>query len=120
MKLPLKFRGADMSASTRTDWVKLPAQAKRCAIDLGWPATGTPIGTLSIELSNDSNAATGAAYPIAIATNPTGGAGSILLDNIQTSARFLAVVYAVTSGGVGAAFTGMGGAGTAPTVEIKE
>lgn len=121
MRIPLVFKG-DMSASTRTYWAELPAGMKRVAIGIGWPATGTPVGTLSIELATHKNeSVTGAVYTPAPSLHPTGGAANLLIDNIVTAARSIAVVYTRTSGGTGASFTDETGvAGTKPTLIVRE
>jgi hypothetical protein len=122
MKQPLEWIGADLSASTRTKWIKRPPGAKKACIGIGWPATGTPVGTLSIEVSDHGKpGVAGAAYPVAITTNPSGTANTLILDLIETAADAIAMVYTRTSGGTGAVFTDSSGvAGTLPQITWME
>jgi hypothetical protein len=122
MILPLVFKAADLSASTRSEWVRLPSAFKRACIGIGWTDVDSPTGTLSIEVSVDGVPGTaGAAYPITISTNPAGTSAAVVLDGIVTSAPYIAVVYTVTSGGTDDTFIGdQLVAGSLPTISITE
>jgi hypothetical protein len=120
MRTPIVFKAADISATTRSEWVKLPPGAKSIAIGIGWPGTDAPTGTLAIEVStHGTSGVAGAAYPVVIGTQPAGVAGALFLDKIETAAEFLAVTYTVVSGGTGAVFTDEAG-GNLPALVIKE
>jgi hypothetical protein len=123
MRLPLEWVGNSLAADDVTKWVRLPDACKKIAIGIGWPATGTPVGTLSIQVSNHGKAGVaGAAYPITIATQPTGAtAKTVVLDNIETGAKFVRMVYTRGSGGTGCIFVDDSGvAGTTPSIDVKE
>lgn len=120
MRIPIVFTAADLSATTRSKWCKLPPGAKKCAIGIGWPATDAPTGTIAIEVSTHGiDGVAGAAYPVVIGTQPAGSAGTLFLDNIETAAEFIAVTYTRVSGGTGAVFTDEAG-GLPPALVIKE
>ena len=102
----------DMSAAMRTPWIA--KSAAQMSLWLTWTATGSPNGTFSVEVTNDPTAATGIAVPAAYlpgiaAGQPGGTAGRMVIDPIQTSAVFLAVVYTPSSGGSGAVATAIMG-----------
>jgi hypothetical protein len=123
MKKPLEWKLNSLAASDTTKWVPVPKQCKRICIAMGWPATGSPIGTLAIEVSNHGTEGTsGAAYSPAPSTNPSGAvAANIILDNIVTSACYIRMTYTASSGGTACVFTNDSGvAGTSPTIEFKE
>jgi hypothetical protein len=122
MRIPLVFDAADISATTRSRWAKLPPGAKKCAIGIAWTDVDSPTGTLAIEVSTHGlEGVAGAAYPVVIGTHPAGSVGSLLLDNIETAAEFIAVTYTVVSGGVDDVFTDESGvAGRPPALIIKE
>ena len=123
MKLgPLEWIANSLAANDVTKWVRLPPQTKKLTIGIGWPATGTPVGTLAIEISNHGKpGVAGAPYPTTITTNPAGTANTLVLDNIETSCTYIRMTYTAGSGGTGASFTDDSGvSGTLPTIETKE
>jgi hypothetical protein len=122
MQKPLEWIDNSLAANDVTKWVQIPPQTKRICIAMGWPATGTPIGTLEIQVSNHGKVGVaGAAYSPAPSTNPTGGADNIILDNIVTACRYIRMTYTAGSGGTGCIFTSDSGvAGTTPTIDFKE
>ena len=106
--------GGDASASRRSAWIPIRS-TRNLSIEMTLPATGSPVGVISIEISN-SGVPGQAGRPLdsiylAGLTQPSGGAWSCFLDNIQTTALYLAIVYTRTSGGVGANFTDGSGSG---------
>lgn len=119
---------ADLSASTRSNWVPVPRGAKRLALDFGWTATGTPVGTFSVEVTNNKDAASGVVlgsqgvgYTVTFGTQPAGSAGGMILDNLTTACDYIALVYTRTSGGTGATVTDSASTvGTLPTMVIKD
>lgn len=123
-----KMAAADLSASTRSNWVPIPRGAKRLAIDFGWTATGTPVGVFSVEVTNNPGAASGftlgaegAAYTVTFGTQPAGTTAGMILDNLTTACDYIALVYTATSGGTGAVVTdSTHTAGTLPTLVIKD
>ena len=123
MKKPLDWKANSLAANDVTKWVPVPPQCKRICIAMGWPATGSPVGTLAIEVSNHGIEGTaGAAYSPAPSVNPSGAvAANIVLDNIVTAAAYIRMTYTNSSGGTACIFTNETGvAGTTPTIEFKE
>ena len=107
---------ADMAASFRSAPIYVGPGSKHISLEVSWPATGTPRGAFTLEAANSSADATGAPFPATAATawtsqQPAGSAGSAFLDNIETAALYVFVVYAATSGGTGAAATAIVGRG---------
>ena len=99
--------GGDASASRRSAWMPLNGHRQFC-LDLNLPSTGTPIGVVSVELS-DSGAPGVHGFPISTSalpglTQPSGTSWSCLIDNIVSTAPYFCLVYTRTSGGAGAAF----------------
>src|SRR5512147_1753705 len=114
---PLEWHNADLSASDYTKWIKVPPQAKYASLGIGWTATGAPEGALTIEASNHGREGTAGATILTLTTTPSGSANSTLADLVQTSASYLLVRYARTSGGTGATWTDDSGvAGTVPVI----
>lgn len=106
--------GGDMSANRRSQWVDLRG-CHNGALEIAWPATGTPVGTIAIEVSNHgAYGVAGVVYSPAIAKQPAGTADGTLFDGIFTTAKFICVTYTVTSGGTGASFTDLSGVATKP------
>lgn len=97
----LSFDG-DMSATRTSTSVKLVG--RHASIRFAWPATGYPVGTFGLRVSDDD--ATWTTVPAALlpgATQPDGsGAGSWRIDGLETDAAYLSATYTPTSGGVGA------------------
>jgi len=107
---------ADMAASFRSAPIYVGPGSKHISLEVSWPATGTPRGAFTLEAANSSADATGAAFPATAASawtgqQPAGSAGSAFLDNIETAALYVFVVYTATSGGTGATATAIVGRG---------
>ena len=98
----------DMSVSGVTDWFDM--EKLNTGIDLVWPATGTPIGVVSVELTSDKTDLTNVVVVSSSSmspapTQPSGGADRTCWDNIKTCEPYGRVRYACTSGGTGATMT---------------
>lgn len=91
----------DLSESGVTGW--LPTATLLSAIDCSWPGTGSPMGTLSIELTSDPND-TGRVVMAAGSVALTGVAGRACFD-LGTCEPYARVRYAWSLGGGGAALT---------------
>jgi hypothetical protein len=112
---PVVFRAADLSATQSSDWIPRRSTAKKGCVGIGWPATGTPVGALTIEES-DSPLSTSGALLATLTTTPTGGAASTMFT-FETAAPYVRIKYTAASGGTGAAWTNSTGtAGTTPTL----
>lgn len=103
MRVPLTFSTADLSASCVSQWVARKSDTCSASIGIGWPATGTPVGTLTIEGSDTSTGATGVTIATP-ATTPTGGAAGTIIEIGPIAVAFVRVKYTRTSGGTGATF----------------
>lgn len=109
------FHAADLSATQASDWIPRPSKDTKGCLGIGWPATDSPTGALTIEES-DSPSSTSGALLATLTTTPAGSAASTLVT-FATSAAYVRVVYTRTSGGTGAAWTNSTGtAGTIPTL----
>ena len=97
----------DMSAAMRTGWLR---RGERGFVNFfaKWPgsagAVTAPTGTWTIEGTNTPTDATGMVI-MTPTGQPAGTAGSLGMDNIQTSYMYLALVYTPSSAGVGAIAT---------------
>ena len=115
--------GGDASASRRSDWIATGGRRHIC-LEIALPSTGTPIGVVSVEVCNHGVAGTsGAAIPsgnLSGLTQPTGAAYSCLIDNIETTAAYVALVYTRTSGGAGAGFTDASGSSVGPKISLEQ
>ena len=112
---PIVFHAADLSATQASDWLARPSLSDKACIGIGWPATDTPVGALTVEVS-DSPSSTSGALIGTLATTPAGTAASTLVT-FAVSAAYVRVVYARASGGTGAAWTNSTGtAGTIPVI----
>ena len=116
--------GGDASASRRSAWIPLEG-FRNFALEIALPSTGSPIGVISVEVCNHGvSGQAGAELPSAALTGltqpSTGGAWACFVDNLQTSAGFVALVYTRTSGGTGAAFTDSTGTASGPILVLKE
>ena len=110
---PLVFVDATTGAPANMDAVKLVSVWELCgrrrvSAEISWPATGTPVGTLSIELSNAVSpvlATVGRVFPVAnfdvAPTQPTGGADFTVMA-FDADLFWVRVAYTRTSGGTGA------------------
>ena len=105
MRSPINFVGNSLAASDYSEWIPRPPGATRFSIGIGWPATGTPIGVLSVEASNSNKAATARETIYTASTNPAGTSDSVVIDNVVTSCAYVLVRYTRTSGGTAAVFT---------------
>ena len=99
--------GGDMSASRRSSGYFLGPEASAITLDVSWPATGSPVGAFKVEFFSDAAASSGTAHPIfsnaaVIAGQPSGGAGSLVVDRMRTGCAYACVSYTATSGGTGA------------------
>lgn len=97
-----------MAESGVTDW--FPLLMLHSSIDCAWPATGTPIGTLSIELTSDPTDATRVVVVdtgnfVPAPTQPSGTADRTVFDDLRTCESHGRVRYTKTSGGTGATLT---------------
>src|SRR5512136_2272915 len=109
--------GGDMSANRRTVWIPMLGCRRGC-LEIAWPATGTPVGVIAVEVSNHGQyGVAGTVYTPAIATQPAGTANSVVFE-FETGAAFIAVTYTAGSGGTGASFTDLGG--DSPRIYITE
>lgn len=105
----------DIDATQATEWQRRPSWAHNGCIGIGWPATDTPTGALTVEES-DSSSSTSGALLMTLTTTPAGTAASTMAT-FTTSAPYVRVVYTRASGGTGAAWTNSTGtAGTVPTL----
>lgn len=122
MNFPVIFTAADLSTTQRSNWIEIPPQTKTIAIHIGCTATGSPLGTVTLEVSgHGGNGTAGQPYAPAPTSSPAGGAFTAIYDLISTSARYIAVVYTASSGGTGASWTNDSGAsGTTPFICCKE
>lgn len=102
--VPTWSGGTDMTSTLVSD-------AWRCgnwnsaAVQVEWPATGTPVGSFSYEGSTTSTSgADGTFRPITLTVDvqPTGAAGGDLVDFTTLPWTFLRVRYTPASGGTGA------------------
>jgi hypothetical protein len=112
--------GGDMSADRRTRKIDTRG-CKSMSAEICWPATGSPVGTVGIEVSDDPDDLTGFAYPVAITAGnqPNGSAGGMLLDHIETDCDYIVFTYTAGSGGVGANFCDRSG-DDLPRLLLKE
>lgn len=115
--------GGDLSASRRTAWFDLEG-GRHFSLEMACPATGSPIGVWSVEVCNHGKAGVaGATIPsdqLKGLTQPSdGNAWSCFVDNVETTARFAAVVWTRTSGGIGADLTDGRGT-TGARIVVKE
>ena len=97
-----------MSTSGVTGW--FPMEKLNTGIDCAWPATGTPIGVISVELtSNPADLTTvvvvSSASMSPAPTQPSGDADRTCWDNIKTCEPYGRVRYVRTSGGASATMT---------------
>lgn len=98
--------GGDMSASRRSPGYCI-GNASTVTLDASWPATGSPEGAIKLELFNDPEATSGKAHDAfakadVIAGQPSGGAGTLMVDRMRTGAAYACVSYTATAGGTGA------------------
>ena len=82
----------DMSATIECDVVDIKF-LDRMSAQLHW--TGTPVGVVSVQISNDKLRWT--TMPLTVPVNPAGSEDDAIID-IETSARYLRIVYTFTSG----------------------
>ena len=102
MQQQIVFSG-DMSSTLRSKWIRRPSAARAFSLGIGWPATGTPTGTLAVEISDHGvNGVAGTPVTLTIPAQPAGSAGGWVIDNIPCTAAYIAVTYTRTSGGAGA------------------
>lgn len=112
---PVVFSAADLSVTQASAWIPRPSKDNNGCLGIGWPATGTPVGALTVEES-DSPLSTSGALLGTLTTTPTGGAASTLFT-FTVTAPYVRVVYTRASGGTGAHWTNSTGtAGTTPTL----
>lgn len=98
----------DMSVSGVTAW--LPLEKANNGFDFAWPATGTPIGTISIELTSNPADLTNVVLVDTSnfgtpPTQPTGAANRTCWDVVRTCEPYARVRYVAGSGGTGATLT---------------
>lgn len=96
----------DLSASRRSKGYRI-GNIEGLSFEAIWPATGTPVGSLALEVLNDPSQSTGETHPAfalaaVVAAQPSGGAGRLFVDNIKTGAVIVCASYTRTSGGTGA------------------
>jgi len=103
MRVPLTFSTADLSASCVSQWVPRKSDTCSCAIGIGWPATDSPTGTLTIEGSDTSTGATGVTIATPT-TTPAGSAAGTIIEIGPIACAFVRVKYTRASGGTGATF----------------
>ena len=115
----IDFQG-DMSAARRSKPIPLQG-GTRVSAEICWPATGTPIGVIGVEVTDDPTATTGFVYPVTISAGnqPAGTAGGVLLRNLEVSEDYIIFTYTPTSGGTGAAFCDKDG-NDLPHLVVKE
>jgi len=98
---------ADMSAAKLvSDWI--PCGAPNLSIEAVWPVTGTPIGALSLEVTNRPNPTwetegtpyDSANFPVA-PNQPAGTAGRTIML-LERATGYVRLVHTKTSGGTGA------------------
>ena len=126
MSTPLSFYNAstgaavtDMAATMVSQWVRVHT-GRPISVQAAWDATGTPVGTFSLQFTNDDVASLGKAinqsvltanatdYPsAAMATTPTQPAGTA--DNtiiaVEAIGDYARLKYTVTSGGTATTVT---------------
>lgn len=96
----------DMSATGSTSAVNVQ-YLDNIGLELSWPSTGSPNGTITIEGSNSYDAIknTGSFYSLTFSptlTQPAGSAGGYLVSLEQFPYAWLRVTYTRSSGGTGA------------------
>jgi hypothetical protein len=94
--------GWDMSTAGRTPWYRI--DRKNVSAQITWP--GTPSGTFAIEVTDNPTDATGDAIPDEYlegmaANQPSGSAGRLFVDDIETDALYIAGTYTPAPGGSG-------------------
>jgi hypothetical protein len=106
MTVPFVFANSDLSASDKTAWIPVPRWAKMACISFGCTGAGSPIGVVSVRISNSNtqDVASAETYVTPV-SQPAGAAWPLVLDEIETGAAFIALNYARTSGGAGAHWT---------------
>lgn len=67
-----------------------------------WPATGTPIGTITMQISNNASDADDVTNLSPAPTNPNGAAGTHTME-VPENVKYARMKYARTSGGSSAA-----------------
>jgi hypothetical protein len=95
---------ADMGSSFTSDAFR-SGDWLSTAVQLEWPATGTPIGVFSFEASNDStNGIDGHFRPVTLSVDnqPASVADGDLVDFTSMPWVFVRAKYVRTSGGAGA------------------
>lgn len=98
--------GGDLSANRRSAGYDIGSRQCSISLEAVWPATGTPAGAFALETLNDGSQASGEAHAVfsrvsVAAKQPSGGAGRLFVDNMETSAHIVCVSYTATSGGAG-------------------
>jgi hypothetical protein len=87
-------------------WVS--TRARDWSLQMSWPATGTPVGTLSYETSNDRINASPIDTSLLLPApdNPAGTADEVTINGDDLNALWVRAKYARTSGGTAAALKG--------------
>jgi len=110
----------DLSADRASTRIPVPAGCNRATVYVGWPATGTPVGTLTPKSCGSSATTDGLACrgvtPLAVSGTGYWIGSGIELDG----ALFFALDYTRTSGGTGANLTDHNGAGSPFVVFYSE
>jgi hypothetical protein len=103
---PLVFTGGDMSHALTSQAIYSTQLA--CSIQLSWPSTGSPVGTIGVEVSSDGVKWDTVSFATAdvTVTQPTGTAGSTTINLSDFYEPYIHVIYTPTSGGTGAALAG--------------
>ena len=96
--------GWDMRTAGRTPWYRI--DRKHVSMQIAWPGTGTPSGTFAVEVTDNLADATGDAIPNEYlegmaANQPSGSAGRLFVDDIETDALYIAGTYTPAPGGSG-------------------
>lgn len=96
----------DMSTATITSLVTIISNCSMVSYALSWSGT-SPVGTISVEVSNDysqngqgavSNAGTWTPLTLSAGTSVSGNTGTGFIDIVQSSAYAIRLKYTKTSG----------------------
>ena len=88
------FTSASMATSLTSQTVEL-LWVDNVAIHLAW--TGTPVGTIAVNVSLNPTVLGWTAVPFTGVTQPTGSAGSAYFELNQTGSAYIQVVYTASS-----------------------